>query len=426
MDYNSEKKLPPIGMRIIKSFLGVGLCFLIYILRGYHGTPFYSALAVLWCIQSHTKDTKMHATQRVVGTAVGAVYGMIFILCKMYIYDFGYGLIHYIILSAFIIPVIYTTVLMNKGNASYFACVVYLSIVVNHLIDENPFVFVINRSLDTLIGIMLGLFVNSIHFHGKGNKNILFVVDLDNSLNETYDNLTPYSRVTMQNLIGDGILLTIMTMKTPAAYLEALSDIRPLIPIIAMDGAILYDITENSYPYVYIISAVHAKKLEKRIRADNFQLFTTVIIDDVLIIYYDEPHNNAAKDIYNKLHRSPYRNYLKKERPEIHPVVYFMLIDETKKIDGLYDSLLHEGLVDELKIIKYESEDYLGYSYMKIYNKNASVENMIDYLKEKLHKDNIITFGDYDSRYDTDYKGYDCNEIVNVLQKKYYSNKLYL
>lgn len=426
MDYSSEKKLPPIGMRIIKSFLGVGLCFLIYILRGFHGTPFYSALAVLWCIQSHTKDTKMHAVQRVIGTAVGAVYGMIFILCKLYIYDFGYGLIHYIILSAFIIPVIYTTVLMHKGNASYFACVVYLSIVVNHLIDENPFVFVINRSLDTLIGIMLGLFVNSIHFHGKGNKNILFVVDLDNSLNETHDNLTPYSRVTMQNLIGDGILLTIMTMKTPAAYLEALSDIRPLLPIIAMDGAILYDITENSYPYVYIISAVHAKKLEKRIRADNFQIFTTVIIDDVLIIYYDDPHNNAAKDIYNKLHRSPYRNYLKKERPEIHPVVYFMLIDETNKIDGLYDSLLREGLVDELKIIKYESEDYPGYSYMKIYNKNASVENMIDYLKEKLHKDNIITFGDYDSRYDTDYKGYDCNEIVNALQKKYYSNKLYI
>lgn len=426
MDYSSEKKLPPIGMRIIKSFLGVGLCFLIYILRGYHGTPFYSALAALWCIQSHTKDTKMHAIQRVVGTAIGAVYGMIFILCKLYIYDFGYGLIHYIILSAFIIPVIYTTVLLHKGNASYFACVVYLSIVVNHLIDENPFVFVINRSLDTLIGIMLALFVNSIHFHGKGNKNILFVVDLDNSLNETHDNLTPYSRVTMQNLIGDGILLTIMTMKTPAAYLEVLSDIRPLLPIIAMDGAILYDITENSYPYVYIISAVHAKKLEKRIRADNFQIFTTVIIDDVLIIYYDEPHNNAAKDIYNKLHRSPYRNYLKKERPEIHPVVYYMLIDETKKIDGLYDSLLREGLVDELKIIKYESEDYPGYSYMKIYNKNASVENMIDYLKEKLHKDNIITFGDYDSRYDTDYKGYDCNEIVNALQKKYYSNKLYI
>ena len=83
MDYSSEKKLPPIGMRIIKSFLGVGLCFLIYILRGFHGTPFYSALAVLWCIQSHTKDTKMHAVQRVIGTAVGAVYGMIFILCKL-------------------------------------------------------------------------------------------------------------------------------------------------------------------------------------------------------------------------------------------------------------------------------------------------------------------------------------------------------
>ena len=47
-----NKRFPKIGMRIIKSALGVLLCFVIYFLRGKHGTPFYSALAVLWCIQS--------------------------------------------------------------------------------------------------------------------------------------------------------------------------------------------------------------------------------------------------------------------------------------------------------------------------------------------------------------------------------------
>ena len=36
-------KLPKIGMRIIKSALGVLLCFVIYFLRGKQATPFYSA-----------------------------------------------------------------------------------------------------------------------------------------------------------------------------------------------------------------------------------------------------------------------------------------------------------------------------------------------------------------------------------------------
>ena len=43
---------------------------------------------------------------------------------------------------------------MHKGNTSYFACVVYLSIAVNHVTDVDPFLFVLNRCFDTVIGIV--------------------------------------------------------------------------------------------------------------------------------------------------------------------------------------------------------------------------------------------------------------------------------
>ena len=142
---------------MIKSAIGVFLCFVIFLLRGRTGTPFYSALAVLWCIQPSEKDAVTNAFQRSVGTLIGAVYGLIFILLKINVMSQEYGLFHYAVLSGMIIPIIYTTLLINKKNASYFSCVVYLSIVVNHLGDENPYSFVFNRSLDTMIGIVLGL-----------------------------------------------------------------------------------------------------------------------------------------------------------------------------------------------------------------------------------------------------------------------------
>ena len=63
---------PHIGMRIIKSALGVLICFAIYFARGKQGTPFYSALAVLWCIQNQTKNTLGNAVQRTIGTFIGA------------------------------------------------------------------------------------------------------------------------------------------------------------------------------------------------------------------------------------------------------------------------------------------------------------------------------------------------------------------
>ncbi len=105
-----------------------------------------------------------------IGTEIGAVFGTVFILITLYINDFGYGPVHYLLLSAFIIPVIYLTVLMHKGNTSYFACVVYLTIAVNHVTDVDPFLFVLNRCFDMVIGIAVGLFVNTVHFHGSGRK----------------------------------------------------------------------------------------------------------------------------------------------------------------------------------------------------------------------------------------------------------------
>ena len=417
------KKLPPVGMRIIKSAIGVGLCFVIYLLRGRQGTPFYSALAVLWCIRSHPKDSVLNAFQRLTGTAIGAVYAILFILFELYVTDFGYGIFHYLVLSAFIVPVIYTTVLIHKGNASYFACVVYLSIVVNHITDGNPFVFVLNRSMDTVIGIVVALIINLLHFHGPGRKDILFVADFDNSMKMLNDTLTPYSRVMLQNLIDEGMMLTFMTLKTPAAYLETMREIIPDIPVIAMDGAILYDVKDNSYSCVHVISAEHAGKLEDRIHEEGFQLFTTVIIDDVLIIYYDEPQNEAAAKIYDQLHRSPYRNYLKKKRPDKHPVVYYMLIDVTERIDRLYEHLSDEGLFEGLKVMKYPSDDYQGYSYIKIYSKNASVEDMIDYLMIRMNVSEVVTVADHNSHYKVMYKEDNGNAIVNRLQKIYYSRK---
>ena len=75
-------KFPPIGMRITKSAIGVFLGFVIYYLRGGQGTPFYTALSVLWCMQPYVNDTKEKAFQRTIGTFIGAFYGTIMILLE--------------------------------------------------------------------------------------------------------------------------------------------------------------------------------------------------------------------------------------------------------------------------------------------------------------------------------------------------------
>ncbi len=153
---------PKIGMRIIKSAAAVFLCFIIDDIRNGAGIVFYSQLSALWCMQVDKTATIKNAKQRMIGTVIGTFYGFIFIVFRTVgrfkLLEYEY--ISEIIISLLIIAVIYTTVAINKKQASYFSCVVFLSIVVNHIDDLHPYLFVLNRFLDTAIGIIIGVFVN--------------------------------------------------------------------------------------------------------------------------------------------------------------------------------------------------------------------------------------------------------------------------
>ncbi len=44
-----------------------------------------------------------------------------------------------------------------------------------------------------------------------------------------------------------------------------------------------------------------------------------------------------------------------------------MLIDKKEKIESLYSELEELGYTKEFKVLKYDSDDYSGYTYIKIY-----------------------------------------------------------
>ncbi|WP_294134892.1 HAD hydrolase family protein [uncultured Clostridium sp.] len=411
--------LPPIGMRIIKSSIGVLLGFIIYLLRGKQGAPFYTALSVLWCMQPYPSNAKANARQRTIGTMIGAFYGLIMILLEYYFLPFDNEFIRYLIISVLIIPVIYTTVVINKKNASYFSCVVFLSIVVNHLNDKNPYFFVFNRVLDTMIGIVLALIINTARIPRKKRDNLLFVSELDKALLNMHNTLTPYSKIELNKMLDDGLKFTIATMRTPAALLEALKDIRIKLPVIAMDGAILFDVKDNRYLKVYEMTYSETKEFLELFKENNLHCFVNVVVEDSVIIYYDDFKNEVEKRIYDTLRSSPYRNYIKEELPERYGAVYLMLIDENKKIENLYSQMKELGYTERFKILKYSSDDFPGYSYIKVYNKKAIKENMIQYIKELTKADDIIILESSKEGKNLRVNKNESNEIVRNLKKIY-------
>lgn len=376
----TEFKLPPVGNRIIKSAVSVMLCWCVYLLRGRGGIPFYSMLAALWCIQPYINTTLSMALQRTVGTLIGAAFGLITIVMEIYAFNIYDRPLGFLIVALMIIPVIYATLLLNRPNASYFSCVVFLSITVNHIMDENPYIFVLNRVLDTFIGIAIGMLVNSARLPRRRIKDVLFTAELDDMLSPISEQLSAFSKIEINRMISEGLKFTLVTMRTPASLIEILSEVQLNLPVVVMNGAALYDFRENSYVRAYIISRESCEKVRAAVSAAGMNVFTNALCDDSLVIYYDRLQNEAEQAIFSSLKKSPYRNYLNRAPQPEDRVIYLMIIDETEKIESLYYSLTHSETGAMLKIITYPSQDYPGFSYIKIYNKNAGKEHMVEML----------------------------------------------
>ena len=96
-----------------------------------------------------------------------------------------------------------------------------------------------------------------------------------------------------------------------------------------------------------------------------------------------------------------------------------MLLYPAEVIERFYKKMESEGITKKLKVKKYPSDDYPGYSYIKIYNRNAKKENMIEYLKSQLRIEKGVTFGSIPEHYDIVVNDGNMNKVVKCLKKGY-------
>ncbi len=413
--------IPPVGMRIVKTVTAVFLCFVVEILRGDVTVAFYSHIAAIWCMRDSARETRVNAVQRTIGTVVGALAGLATILLfpNLSIETRPQQIVHGVVISLMVGVVLYITVVIRKREAAYFSNVVYLSIVINHISDANPYLFVWNRFLDTMIGIVIGVAVNSFRLPRRRNRKVLFVSGLDDTLLNEKSALSGYSRVELNRLIDEGAQFTISTVHTPAVLMEMLDRVDLRLPAIVMDGAALYDVAENRYVRSYVISGARAQTLCSLMGECGVNWFSNVIIDDTLVIYCQEEGNPVYEQVIREDRRSLYRNYVRRELPRGEDVVCFHVVDRTERVEELYREMERRELLGQLKTVRYESRNHAGYSHMKIFNHNATKENMICYLKEMLDVERVVTFGSIEGKYTYVIAPEESNRVVKLVKREF-------
>ena len=416
----THRHLPIPGQRIFRSMVAVWLCFAVYFLRGQSGIPFYSVIAALQCLQPYTKEMGKVARKRLVGTLIGAFWGLLTLLLELgLLYD---GIpdewSHFLLLGLFTGIVLYSTVLLKATEASYFSAVVFLSIAVNHIGDANPYLFAFNRMLDTLIGVLIAEIVNRLHLPRLRNTDTLFVSGIGDTILGSDRKLSPYSKVELNRLIDDGARFTVSTSETQATVRELLAGVKLPYPIITMNGAALYKLDTMEYLRTVPMQPEKTARLLAWAEEIGLGYFSNSVEQNLLVVRYKALANEGMAQIFSKKRSSPYRNYVQSKTDPNDNVLYLFVVDTEDKIEQILFDLHCRPWAEEYRIVAGKTE-FPGYAGIKIYDAAVSKDAMLEELKQIMGIEKTVTMGSIEGRYDVYIPNADRDLVVKELKKRF-------
>lgn len=419
-DTKKHARIPAPGQRIVRSVIAVWLCFAVYFLRGGNGVPFFSAIAVLQCIQPYTKDMWKIVRDKIIGTLIGSFWGLLLLLLENILAEGGVlgELPHFFLVGLFTGVVIYFTVLFRLRDVSYFSAVIFLTVVVMHNADGQPYLYALNRTFDTMIGLAIGEIVNRVQLPRRKNTDVLYASGIGEFVLGTENTLTSYSKIELNRLMEDGAKFTIATVQTQATVRELLPGLDLRYPIVTMNGAALYDMKTLEYLRTKPMADGNAERIIHWLRAEKLPFFSNSIEENVLVIRYARLSNEAMRKVFETKRRSPYRNFLKSPVEQYENIVYLLVVDTDEAIGAGYEKLMARPWSDAY-LVGREPTGFDGYSCLKIYDAGVSKGAMLKELSAILGTKEIVTFGCTPGQYDVTIPNGERNLMVKELRSRF-------
>ena len=106
--------------------------------------------------------------------------------------------------------------------------------------------------------------------------------------------------------------------------------------------------------------------------------------------------------MFARLRRSPYRNYTGKRyrnSQEREKVLYIMALtpdSDARRIARRIEQVLGNAV----RMTLTPASEYEGYTYLKVYSRDADKANMLNILRQRIGVERVITFGSIPGQYD--------------------------
>lgn len=148
--------MPTIGYRNIKTGIAVCLSVIIYLLLN-RTDYFYVCVTTIFCMGNTIESSINAGKHRIIGTLIGGL-SSVFLIGFVNFTSIKYT--NPILLGVGTSMVIYLCNISKSQEACGLGCMMFLSIMINYTAG-NAFIYVLLRTFDTLIGVLIAFLINT-------------------------------------------------------------------------------------------------------------------------------------------------------------------------------------------------------------------------------------------------------------------------
>ncbi len=226
-------------------------------------------------------------------------------------------------------------------------------------------------------------------------ERTLYISDLDGTLLNSDKELSPYTRDTLNRLIAEGLEFSAATARTGASALKILSGLNINVPVILMNGVLIYDTGSEKYIKVEALSSGTAFRIAEIFEEYGVTGFMYAINENKPVTFYESLERKALKDFHDERVARYYKHFEKlesfKEGIPDNQIIYFTLMDEYEPLKRILEDFRSiEGLEAVLYRDIYSESGW----FLELHSEKATKYNAVRYLRSCCGFDRVIGFGD--------------------------------
>jgi len=226
------------------------------------------------------------------------------------------------------------------------------------------------------------------------NKNkALYISDLDGTLLDGSAELSEYTTNALNAMIANGLHFSIATARTFATSGQILADLKLSIPIVLMNGVLIYDIKRQRYIKANKLPAETVEAIIAVLRSLNAAGLMYELRDSEMMTYYESLEQKPIRDFVEERMTRYNKTFRQTAFSDVSPehIIYFTLLDTYDKIKPIHDTLAAQL---GLNLTMYKDIYSPDLWYLEMFSDEASKKNGVDYLRQTCGYERIICFGD--------------------------------